>query len=296
MRVLVAGATGAIGRELVPRLVRAGHEVIALTRSPERAVALGVEAVAADVYEVAGLRAAVAGVRPDAVVDELTDLGGGSPRAPDTFVANDRMRSEGQANLLAAARAAGVERYLAQSVAFLAAAGPGKASEDEPLAVDSPMAAAVRAAAGNEARVLEAGGTVLRYGLFYGPGTWYAPDGAWADEVRRRRYPIIGDGGAASSFVHVADAAAATVAALDRDARGTFHVVADEAPPVREWLPAYAAALGAKRPRRIPAFLARRVAGDVAVWYATQLRAADNAKARRELGFAPRPLTTPAEL
>jgi nucleoside-diphosphate-sugar epimerase len=209
------------------------------------------------------------------------------------------MRNEGSANVLEAARTAGVERYLAQSVAFFAEsdpAHPGRASEEVPLAVDSPMGGGIRAVAGLEGRVDEAGGTILRYGFFYGPGTWYAPDGAMADAVRARRYPIIGDGGAAGSFVHVADAAAATVAALDRGAGGTFHVVADEAPTIREWLPPYAAALGAKRPRRVPAFLARRVVGDGGVWYATQLRAADNARARRELGFAPRPFVTPAEL
>ena len=158
------------------------------------------------------------------------------------------------------------------------------------------MGDAVRAVAQLEARVAEAGGTALRYGFFYGPGTWYAPDGAIAERVRARRYPIVGDGGAAGSFVHVQDAAAATVAALERGARGTFHVCADEAPTVREWLPAYAKALGAGRPRRVPAWLARRVAGEGGLWYATKLRAADNARARRELGFAPRPFTTPAEV
>jgi nucleoside-diphosphate-sugar epimerase len=296
LRVLVAGATGAIGRGLVPRLLAAGHEVVALTRSPEEARALGAEVVVADVFDAPAVREAVAAARPDAVIDELTDLGGGSPLDPRTFAANDRMRLEGSANVLAAARSAGIERYLAQSVAFFASEGPGRADEDVPLAVDSPMSPGVRAAATLETRVRDAGGTILRYGFFYGPGTWYAPGGAIAERVAARKYPVIGDGGAAGSFVHTDDAAAATVAALERGATGTFHVVADETPPVREWLPAYAAALGAKRPRRVPAFLARRVAGPGAVWYATRLRAADNAKARRELGFAPRPLTTPAEV
>jgi nucleoside-diphosphate-sugar epimerase len=296
LRVLVAGATGAIGRALVPKLLGAGHEVVALTRSPERAAALGAQVAVADAFDAEAVRLAVAEARPEAVIDALTDLGRGSPLDPSTFAANDRMRLEGCAGVLAAARAAGVTRYLQQSIAFFAQPGEGSADEEVPLAVDSPMRDGVRAVATLEARVREAGGTILRYGNFYGPGTWYAPDGAIADAVRARRYPVVGNGGAAGSFVHVEDAADATVAALERGATGTFHLVADETPPAREWLPAYAAALGAKRPRRVPAFLARRVAGPGAVWYATQLRAADNAKARRELGFAPRPLVTPAEL
>jgi nucleoside-diphosphate-sugar epimerase len=294
--VLVAGATGAIGRALVPQLLAAGHEVVALTRSPDEASALGAEPAVADVYDAAAVREAVSAARFDAVIDELTDLGRGSPLDPRTFAANDRMRLEGSANVLGAARAAGVERYLAQSVAFFASEGPGKADEDVPLAVDSPMGAGVRAAATLEARVREAGGTVLRYGFFYGPGTWYAPDGAIAEQVLARKYPVIGKGGAAGSFVHVEDAAAATAAALDRGATGTFHVVADDTPPLRQWLPRYADALGARRPRRVPAWLARRVAGPGAVWYSTRLRGADNARARRELGFAPRRFVTPAEL
>jgi nucleoside-diphosphate-sugar epimerase len=296
LKVLVAGATGAIGRALIPKLLGAGHEVVALTRSPEKAAALGVHVAPADAFDAEAVRAAVAEARPDAVIDELTDLGGGSPLDPRSFAANDRMRLEGCANVLAAARAAGVTRYLQQSIAFFAQPGEGSADEDVPLAVDSPVGEGVRAVAMLEARVREAGGTILRYGNFYGPGTWYVPDGAIADAVRARKYPVVGNGGAAGSFVHVEDAADATVAALERGATGTFHVVADETPPAREWLPAYAAALGAKRPRRVPAFIARRVAGPGAVWYATRLRAADNAKARRELGFAPRPFVTPAEL
>src|SRR4051794_2338187 len=221
LKVLVAGATGAIGRALVPQLRAAGHEVIALTRSPDRAAALGAQPAVSDVYDAAAVRAAVADARPDAVIDELTDLAC-SPRDPKTFAANDRMRLEGSPNVLAAARAARVERYLVQSVAFFAQSGPGRADEDVPLATDSPMGEGVRAVATLEARVREAGGTILRYGFLYGPGTWYAPGGALAEAVRRRRYPVIGDGGAAGSFVHVEDAAAATVAALEGGAAGTF--------------------------------------------------------------------------
>jgi 2-alkyl-3-oxoalkanoate reductase len=164
LKVLVAGATGAIGRALVPRLLAAGHEVVALTRSPEKAAALGARPAVADVYDAAAVRTAVAEARPDAVIDQLTDLGGGSPLDRRTFAANDRMRLEGSPNVLAAARAAGVERYLVQSVAFFAQGGEGRASEDVPLAVDSPLADGVRAVASLEAGVREAGGTILRYG------------------------------------------------------------------------------------------------------------------------------------
>ena len=182
------------------------------------------------------------------------------------YAANDRVRLEGCANVHAAAQAAGARRYVAQSVAFFSDARPSPVDESAPLATEAPepMGASARAVAALEARVLGAGGpegVVLRYGWFYGPGTYFAPGGSIAEAVRARRYPVVGDGGAAPSFVHVDDAADATVTAVEGGATGVFHVCADRAAPAREWLPAYAEALGAPPPRRVPAWLVRLAAG-----------------------------------
>jgi nucleoside-diphosphate-sugar epimerase len=293
MRVFVAGATGAIGRPLVAQLLAAGHEVTGMTRSPERAEALrraGAEAAVCDAFDADGVRGAMAATRPEAVVHELTDL----PVAYTTNVealtaGTNRLRREGTRVLLDAARAAGARRFVAQSIAFAyAAEGDWVKDEDAPLGGDPGVLEALRA---HEDAVLEAPGLegiVLRYGQFYGPGTWYAPGGSIGEQVRKRRFPIVGSGEARFSFVHVDDAASATVAAVERGRPGTYNVCDDEPAPMGEWLPVYAAALGAKPPRRVPAFVARLVAGRTAAETATRLRGASNARARAELGWEPR--------
>lgn len=300
MRVFVAGATGAIGRPLVRRLVETGHEVTGMTRSPERAARLeeqGAAAVVVDVFDRERLIEAVTAARPEVLIHQLTDLpaGGVDMRNPEeAYRGNDRVRREGTANLLDAARAAGTRRVVAQSIAFMYApeGGPVKTEED-PIWLDAPdpFAGSVRTMADVERAVVEAEGLeglALRYGFFYGPGTYYEPGGAVAREVERRRYPIVGGGGGVSSLIHVDDAAAATVAALDRGTPGVYNVVDDEPAPVREWLPVYAQAIGAAPPRRVPAFVARFAAGRFAVAMSRDLRGASNAKAKRELGWSPR--------
>lgn len=287
MRVFIAGATGAIGRPLVRQLLEAGHEVVGMTRSPEKARALeqaGARGVVCDAYDRDGVIAAVADAAPDAVVHQLTDL----PRVynPRRLGSNDRIRREATPHLLEAVRAAGVRRLVAQSVAFLYAPSPdGPADEDAPKA-DGWESAQVMLDV--ERAVLQTGGVVLRYGFFYGPGTYYAEDGHVAREVRRRRYPVVGGGTGVFSLIHVEDAASATVAALERGDPGVYNIVDDDPAPMHEWLPAYAEALGAPRPLRAPKLVARIAAGKAAAAFASELRGASNAKARRELGWEPR--------
>ncbi|MEA2478420.1 MAG: hypothetical protein QOJ07_342 [Thermoleophilaceae bacterium] len=296
MRVFVAGATGAIGRPLVPRLIAAGHEVTAMTRSAAKTAALreaGAEPVVCDALDAEALRAAVVAARPDAVVHQLTDIPAEfSPRRfAAAFEGTDRLRSDGTRNLVAAAQAAGAERIVAQSIAFAYRPGPGLRTEDDPLlGADAPadFTRTAAAIATLEETVLEAGGTVLRYGQFYGPGTGYAAsDGAIAERVRKRGFPVVGGGGGVMSFVHVDDAADATVAAVEQGKAGVFNVVDDEPAPAREWLPVYADALGAKPPRRVPAWLARLLAGRYMTEAATSMAGASNARARDELGWRP---------
>jgi nucleoside-diphosphate-sugar epimerase len=295
VRVFLAGATGAIGRLLVPHLLEGGHEVVGLARSAERAVEverLGAEPAVADALDREAVVAAVAGARPDAVVHQLTAI----PHAVDPrkfhrqFATTNALRIEGTRNLLAGAAAAGADRFVAQSIAFAYApeGGPVK-DEDAPLWRDPPakFAPALQAVGELERQVLEAGGTVLRYGHFYGPGTSYAPDGHAAKLVRTRRFPIVGDGGGVFSFISVADAARATRLAIERDVGGVLNVADDEPAPVREWLPAYAEALGAPPPRRVPAWLGRLAAGSFGVQWLTVLRGASNERAKRELGWQP---------
>ncbi|MDX6650421.1 MAG: hypothetical protein QOJ97_2372 [Solirubrobacteraceae bacterium] len=299
MKIFVAGATGAIGRRLVPMLVAAGHQVTGMTRSPERARALetaSATGVVCDVLDREGLVEAVVAARPEVVVHEVTDLAAASRqrRVGQGLEGHDRIRREGTANLVAAAQAADAGALVAQSIAFAYAPdGPPVKDESAPLAVDAPdpWGESVRAVRDLETAVLGAEGlrgVVLRYGYFYGPGTAYDPDGGpTAAMVAKRGFPIVGDGGGVFSFVHVDDAARAGVAAVEGDARGVFNVVDDEPAPLREWLPVYAGALGAKPPRRVPAWLARLAAGPVAVAFATQGRGATNARARSELGWTP---------
>ena len=299
MRVLVAGATGAIGRPLVPLLVEAGHEVTGTTRSDAKAQAIreaGAEAAVLDVTNLDALRREVHRARPDVVINQLTALPESLDfRDRDALAATDRLRREVGPVLAQVAADAGAGRLIAQSVAFFyAASGEDLKSEDDPLMEPPPESPFVDAVAALTALERSALGTtgieglVLRFGYFYGPGTYYAADGSTAEQVRRRRFPVVGDGGGVFSFIHVDDAAAATVAALDRGSRGIYNVADDDPAPLRDWLPAYAEGLGAKSPRRVPAWLARLIAGKEAAAMAMQLRGASNAKAKRELGWQPR--------
>jgi 2-alkyl-3-oxoalkanoate reductase len=294
VRVFVAGATGAIGRPLVPKLIEAGHEVTGMTRSEERAEQLrgtGAGAVVADALDAEAVRRALVDASPEAVVHQLTDL-------PQEFSmrygygATSRLRTEGTRNLLDGARAAGAHRFVAQSIAFIYSPKAAPVSgEDEPtIAGAQGFAEAVDAVLELEATVTGAeglDGLALRYGFFYGPGTWYARGTKMAREVEKRRFPIVGDGSGIFSFIHVDDAAAATVAAVERGAPGVYNVVDDDPAPMRDWLPEFAAVLGAKPPRRVPVWLAKLFAGANA-GMAAAMRGASNERAKRELGWAPR--------
>jgi nucleoside-diphosphate-sugar epimerase len=297
MRIFLAGATGAIGGRLVPLLLEAGHEVTGTTRSPAKADMLraaGAEPVIADGLDRDAIVAAIAAARPDAIVHQLTALGDlTSLRNLDgAFALTNRLRTEGTDNLLAGAREAGTRRFIAQSFTgwpYARTGGPVK-TEDDPLDPDpvpsmSKTLAAIRRL---EQTVTQAGGIALRYGGFYGPGTGLTPGGDQVELIRKRRFPIVGDGGGVWSFIHIDDAAAATLAALERGTPGAIDNVVDDDPaPVREWLPALAAAAGAKPPRRLPRWLARVVAGESVATMMTEIRGASNAKAKRELGWEP---------
>lgn len=292
----MAGATGVIGRALLPLLTREGHEVVGMTRSQDRTGLireLGGEPAVADAFDAGGLREAVVSARPEVVIHELTDI----PRSIDPkrfaeqFERNNRLRREGTRNLMEAARAAGARRVVAQSIAFAyAPKGGGLRIEEDPLALDAGGAWGETVGAVAELERAVTGtdgveGVALRYGYFYGPGTSYASDGAQSQMVRKRRFPIVGDGGGVFSFIHVEDAAAATVRALTTGAPGVYNVVDDEPAPAREWLPVLADALGAKRPWRVPTFLARIVAGEYAVNLMTRSEGASNDSAKRDLGL-----------
>jgi nucleoside-diphosphate-sugar epimerase len=293
MRVFVAGATGVIGRRLLPALTTAGHEPIAMTRSPEKAAALsaqGIEAVVCDAYDADGLVRAVAHARADQIVHALTDLPEeiNMRRFERDVQSTGRLRKEGTRNLLAAARAAGVRRIVAESIAFIyAPEGDRVKDEDAPLAI-ATLPSAAEPIVDLERQVLEAGGIVLRYGQLYGPGTGFAKDGAWATSLRRRRLPIVGAGSGVFSFLHVEDAASATVAALGHDGPATYNVVDDDPAPVREWVPVYARAVEAPAPWRAPAWLGRLAAGGIAVEMMNELRGASNVRIKRELHWSPR--------
>lgn len=296
MKIFVAGASGAIGRPLVSQLVATGHDVTGMTRRPERAEAItaaGAKGVVCDVFDVAALNEVVAAARPDVVVHQLTAL----PEAldiskPDAYTETNRVRTEGTRNLVAATLAAGARRLVAQSISFLyAPSGEWVKSEDAPTMEDAPghFGGAVRAMLDAERQVLGSGidGLVLRYGFFYGPGTAYAADGFYAREAKRRRLPVIGKGEGMASFIHLDDAAAATVAACERGAPGIYNVVDDDPAPMREWAPAFARAVGAPGPLRVPGWIARFVAGKELAALAQTSRGASNAKARAELAWRP---------
>jgi nucleoside-diphosphate-sugar epimerase len=290
MRVFVAGGTGVVGRRLVPQLVARGHEVTATTTGAAKLAVLerlGAEAVVMDGLDGASVRGAVAAARPDVVVHQMTAIAGN----PDMkhmdrwFAVTNRLRTEGTDHLLAAAEAAGVSHVVAQSYASWNGIREGGwvKTEDDPLdpqtgTVASGQMDAIRHL---EDAVLAAGGAVLRYGALYGPG---ATDDQ-VELVRRRQYPLVGSGAGYSSWVHLDDAAGATVLAVEHKARGVFNVVDDEPAPASEWLPYLAACAGAKPPLRVPVWLARLLAGDVAVTMMTEGRGFSNAKAKRELGW-----------
>jgi nucleoside-diphosphate-sugar epimerase len=289
MRVFVAGASGAIGSRLVPKLVERGHEVTGSSRSPEKSdqlTAHGAAPVVLDLLDSGAVLKTITAARPDAIIHQATALSGLSQvKNPDrAFAQTNRLRTEGTDALLAAAREAGVSRFLAQSFAgwpYAREGGPVKTEEDplDPTPVPT-MHETLDAIRHLERAALDAGGVALRYGGFYG-----SPGDAQIDLVRKRRFPIVGDGGGVWSFVHLEDAAAATVLALERGATGIYNVVDDEPAPVREWLPALAETIGAKPPRRVPRWLARILAGEAGVALMTEIRGASNAKAKRELGW-----------
>lgn len=297
MRVFVAGATGAIGGPLVRELVSQDHTVFALTRSADRAGDLagaGAEPVVCDVFDRERLIEAVSRSRPEAIINELTDLPASlNPRRLKRIYArNDSVRREGTANLLAAARECGAERVVVQSAAYwYAPGGEDVKTEADPLYTEAPdpIGAAVRTMQEVEQSVLlnpAIAVVVLRYGQFYGPGTWYAREGDIGRRVRKRMYPMIGDGSASISFIHVDDAARATVAALTCKP-GVYNVVDDDPAPATEWMPEYARALGAKPPIRVPVGVAKLAAGKPLVAWTTTTRGADNAKAKSELDWKP---------
>jgi 2-alkyl-3-oxoalkanoate reductase len=296
MRVFVAGASGVVGKPTVRQLVEAGHEVVGMTRREERVTEIreaGAEAVVCDAFDSEGLREAVVAAQPEVVLHALTALPPRFDPKSDYLAGTNRVREEGTRNLVAAAKAAGARRIVAESVAFFyEPEGSWVKEEGAPLFRDPPgrFAAACEALVSLEKQVLEAGepeGVVLRFGWFYGPGTYYDRGGSVADETSKRRYPLIGSGDGRFSFIHTEDGAAAYVAAVDRGSPGVYNVVDDEPAALREWLPAYADALGAKPPRRVPAWLARLVAGKDLVSTAVTMRGASNAKAKRELGWQP---------
>ena len=289
MRVFVAGATGAIGTRLVPQLIDAGHEVIGTHRSPggaERMRALGAEPVALDLLDTRAVHKAVLASEPEAIVHEATALADlrFSRNFDRAFAQTNRLRTEGVDALLAAAREADVRRFVAQSYASARSMREGGwvKTEDDPLDPRSPAGASESWAAMRylDETVTAAGGIILRYGIFYG-----ADNDGLVEPVRKRQFPIIGDGAGVSSWIHLDDAAAATVLAVERGRTGIYNIVDDEPAPAREWLPVLANTLGAKPPRRFPRWLARLFAGGAATMMGTESRGASNAKAKRELGW-----------
>ena len=298
MKVFVAGASGAIGRPLVRQLLSAGHAVTGMTRREENAEAIraaGAKAVVCDVFDAAALKSAVVEAAPEVVIHELTSLPPRlDPKSKDALAPTNRLRVEGTRNLIAAAKAAGARRLIAESVAFFfVAEGDWVKSEDAPAFGEAPgqFGEAAVALAELERQVTGAEGLegiVLRYGWLYGPGTYYDRDGSQTEDFHKRRMPIVGKGTGIFSFVQVEDAASATVAAVERGEPGVYNVVDDEPARLSEWAPVFAAAVGAKKPRRVPVWLARLVAGAAAAEMTTEQRGASNAKAKRQLGWQPR--------
>lgn len=293
MRVFVAGATGAIGRPLVRQLREADHEVVGMTRSEERAALLrqlGAGAAVADALDPDAVRRAVEQAQPEVVVNELTDLD--HPLNPRKYAqwleGTNRLRREATGALAEAARAAGARRFISQSVAFAYSFEPGTKSEDAPLLgpEGGEMWMAIRDLESQTTGAEGLEGIVLRYGFFYGPGTAYDRDGEQIQSIRKRQMPLIGRGAGYFPFIHVEDAASATVAAVERGAPGTYNVVDDDPAACRDWIPYVAGLVGARKPIRVPVFVARIAAGRLAEM-ATRLQPVSNEKAKRELGWQP---------
>jgi 2-alkyl-3-oxoalkanoate reductase len=299
MRVLVAGATGVIGRPLVKVLCEAGHEVVGTTRSQQRGElirSVGADPLVVDARDTDALRAAVIASRPEVVINQLSNLPQklDYKRAERTFGPTTDLRGRVGPALAGAAAEAGATRLIAQSVCFYyASTGKPAHDEDDPLIelpAEMPQAKAALALEALERSTVETPrleGVVLRYGFFYGPLSAFASDGAWAKDTRRRRFPIIGKGTGTFSFIHMEDAVSATVLAVERGS-GIYNVCDDEPARMSEWLPVYAEALGAKPPRRVPVWLAGWVAGKQAALNATRLEGASNEKAKRELSWQPK--------
>jgi len=298
MKVFLAGASGALGRRLIPQLIEHGHSVVGTTRTDAKAGVLrdlGADPVVLDALDRDAVVDAVVQAQPDAIVHQLTALSDIDFRKFErSFELTDRLRTEGTDNLLAAAEAVGVPHFVAQSYAgwpYARVGGPIK-SEQEPL--DPHPAPQTRrsleAIRHLEMRVTEYNGIVLRYGGFYGPGTGFSlhPDGDMVEGIRKRKFPVVGPGTGVWSFVHIEDAASATVAATEHGERGIYNVVDDDPAPVSEWLPGAASAIGARKPMRLPRWVGRLAAGEAAVVMMNEVRGASNAKAKRELGWKPR--------
>jgi nucleoside-diphosphate-sugar epimerase len=299
MRIFLAGATGAMGKQLVPRLVAAGHEVVGMTRSDSKRAALkelGASAVVADALNADEVGNAVAQAEPEVIIHQLTAIGSVDIRNFDrSFALTNRLRTEGTNHLLAAGRAVGVRRFVAQSYAAWPYARTGGRIKTEADPLDPTPAPNMRETL-SAIRHLESAvtgadwteGVVLRYGAFYGPGTSMSRGGQQFEMIQGRKFPVVGDGAGIWSFLHIADAAEATMAAVQRGRRGIYNVVDDDPAPVADWLPALADRLGAPQPWRVPKFVGRLFAGEVGVVMMTDIRGASNAKAKRELGWTPR--------
>jgi nucleoside-diphosphate-sugar epimerase len=291
MRVFVAGGTGVMGRRLVPPLVARGHQVTATTTGPAKLgllEQLGADAVVMDGLDAVSVGEAVAEARPDAIVHQMTAIGGKKPDMKHMdrwFATTNRLRTEGTDHLLAAAEATGVSNFVAQSYASWNGIRNGGwvKTEEDPLDLQKGTAAhaGMEAIRHLEDVVVKAGGAALRYGWLYGPG---ASD-TLVEAVRKRQFPLVGGGTGYTSWVHLDDAASATVLAVEQKAKGAFNIVDDEPAPASEWLPYLAACAGAKPPMRVPKWLARLLAGEVAVTMMTEGRGFSNAKAKRELGW-----------
>lgn len=297
MKIFVAGATGALGRRLVPLLVGNGHDVVGTTRTPaksEQLRALGADPVVLDVLDADAVQAAVSAAKPEVVVHEATALSemASMRKFDEEFAQTNRLRTVGTDNLIAAAEATGVEKLVAQSFAGWPYARVGSLVKDEDAPLDpAPPANAARSFAAirhleeTVVTAKEVEGIILRYGGFYGPGTSLADGGAFVEPIRKRAFPVVGSGAGLSSFIHIDDAAGATLAAIEHGRRGIYNVVDDEPAPASEWLPYLAEVLGAKPPRHVPVWLGRLAAGELAVTMMTEGRGASNAKAKRELGW-----------
>jgi len=301
MKIFVAGATGALGRVLVRQLVAGGHDVVGLTRTPSKQDllrSLGARPAVADALDPHAVARAVAEAEPEVIVHQLTALSSIDLRHIERdFAETNRLRTEGTDHLLAAGRAVGVRRFVAQSFAGWPFARTGGAVKAELDPLDptppAPLRTTLEAIRHLEDVVTGARwteGIVLRYGGFYGPGTSFSvrPDGEHVALIRKRKFPVVGSGAGVWSFIHIEDAATATVAAIEHGERGIYNVVDDEPAPVSVWLPAAADVLGAKPPRRLPRWLGRIAAGEAATVMMTEVRGASNKKAKRELGWSPR--------